>query len=167
MDTKPSLAGTIRHRGKSYLLKELPETNGLRLTELERRIIDARLIGLSLNQLESTELKTSADQIMLQAAAITGCPFPQTDFFAGILANTMMDYLKDFGFGELTLEEIILAMKLNTKGGLRLPSGLEVDKVVFTGLCFNVDFLSKILSNYMVFRNSLDRKFENFIDGYQ
>lgn len=144
----------------------MPETNGLRITEVEHRIIGARLNGLSLSQLDGDEIKTTADQIMLQAAAITGCPFPQTEFFASVLTDTMMDYLKEFGFGELTFDEIVLAMKLNTKGGLRLPTGLEIDKVAFTGTCFNIDFLSKMLSNYMVFRNNLDRKFENFIDGY-
>lgn len=145
----------------------MPDINKIRLTEVEVRIISARLIGLSISQLDKKEIKTTADQIMLQAAAITGCPLPQTEFFASVLTETMMEYLCDFGFGELTLEEIILSMKFNTKGGLRHPTGLEVDKVIFSGTCFNIDFLSKILSNYMIFRNNLDRKFENFIDGYE
>ncbi len=76
-----------------------------------------------------------------------------------------MEYLNEFGYGELTLQEIILAFRLNTHGGLRYPSGLEVERVPFSGVCFNVDFLAKVLANYMAFRNLLDRKFENFLDG--
>lgn len=138
----------------------------MRLTEIERRIVAARLDGFSVIQLDGAAARTTGDQIMLQAAAIVGCPTPQTDFFAEVLTTAMMNYLKDFGYGELTLSEIILAIQLNTQGGLRFPSGLEVEKVPFFGVCFNIDFLSRILSNYMIFRNHLDRKFENFIDGY-
>lgn len=148
------------------MLAELPETSQMRITEVERRIVESRLDGLSVSQLDESATRTTADQIMLQAAAIIGCPTPETEFFAEVVSNTMMNYLKRFGFGELTLAEIILAIELNTQAGLRFPSGLEVEKVPFFGVCFNIDFLSRILSNYMIFRNNLDRKFENFIDGY-
>lgn len=138
----------------------------MRLTEIDRQIIAARLDGFSITQLDESTTRTTADQIMLQAAAIVGCPTPETEFFAEVLSNTMMSYLKKFGFGELTLAEIILAIELNTQAEFRFPSGLEVEKVSFFGVCFNIDFLSRILSNYMIFRNHLDRKLQNFIDGH-
>lgn len=166
MEKTRSLAETIKHRGKNYSLRELPDMRAIRVTEVELRIVNARLVGLSVAQLDAAQVRTTGDQIMLQASAITGCPMPQTDFFAEVLTTTMMNYLIEFGYGELTLTEIVLALQLNTQGGLRLPSGLEVEKVSFFGVCFNIDFLSRILSNYMIFRNNLDRKFENFIDGY-
>jgi hypothetical protein len=39
-------------------------------------------------------------------------------------------------------------------------------KVEFRGNCFNVDFVSNVLSAYMSMRNSVDRKLQNQIDGY-
>lgn len=166
MGKKRSIAEILKHRGRSYLLTDLPGGSLTQLTEIENSIIDSRLTGLSFSQLSESAVRTAVDQIILKTAAITGCPFPQTEFFAEVLTTTLTEYLTEFGFGELTLEEIILAVKLNAKGGLRFPSGMEVEKVNFSGACFNIDFLSKILSNYMALRNNLDRKLENYIDGY-
>lgn len=143
----------------------MPEDK-LRLTEIEKKIVKSRLSGLSFCQLPESELRFTADQIILNAAAISGCPTPETDFFADILTNQINEYISEFGFDDLTVKEIILAFQLNTKGGLRSPSGLEIDKVNFSGHCFNIDFMSGVLSNYMVLRNHLNRKLENFIDGY-
>lgn len=144
----------------------MPETNKAKFNEVEKKIIFSRLEGLSICQLDENESRLVADQIILKSAYIIGCPTPETEFYAEGLAKEMMEYLNEFGFSELTLSEIILALRLNTKGGLRFPTGVEVEKVLFSGTCFNVDFLSKVLSNYMAFRNILDRKIENFIDGY-
>lgn len=143
----------------------MPEDK-LKLTEAEKKIIKNRQIGLSFSQLPENELRFTADQIILNAAAISGCPTPLTDFFAEVLTSQMNEYINDFGFNELTVSEIVLAFQLNTKGGLRHPSGLEIDKVHFSGTCFNIDFMSGVLSNYMALRKHLDRKLENFLDGY-
>lgn len=148
------------------MLTELPET-GIKMTEIENQIIECRLAGLSFCQLDQKAIRVITDKIILNAAAITGCPTPETEFFAEILSEQISIYLEQFGFGELTYEEIILAFRLNTKGGLRHPSGLEIERIEFFGSCFNVDYLSRVLSNYMTLRNYLDRKFENFIDGYE
>jgi hypothetical protein len=138
----------------------------LKLTETEKKIIKNRLIGLSFSQLPEKELRFTADQIILNAAAISGCPTPVTDFFADVLTDQINEFINEFGFHELTIKEIVLAFQLNTKGGLRHPSGLEIDKIHFSGNCFNIDFLSGVLSNYLTLRNHLDRKLENFLDGY-
>lgn len=67
---------------------------------------------------------------------------------------------------EFTESEIQLAMRLNSKAGLRHPSGLEIDQIDFKGLTFNIDYFAKVLNNYSLVRKHLDRKFENMIDGY-
>lgn len=143
----------------------MPEDK-LKLTDAEKKIIKSRQDGPSFSQLTEKELRFTADQIILNAAAISGCPVPITDFFAEVLTNQINEYINEFGFNELTVKEIILAFQLNTKGGLRHPSGLEIDKIHFSGNCFNIDFLSGVLSNYLALRNHLDRKLENFLDGY-
>lgn len=136
----------------------------MKLTEIEKMIIESRLAGESFVDLP--DKKYSCDQIMLKGAAISGCPLPQTEFFADIIGDQICEFIEKFGFAELTMNEIILALQMNSKGGLRFPSGVSVDQIPFVGNCFNIDFLSKVLSNYLILRNILDQKFKNFIDGH-
>lgn len=112
------------------------------------------------------DLRYSIDQIMLRGAAISGCALPATEFFAGFIADELTIFINEFGFREYTLNEILLALRLNSQGGAKTPSGLPIDQVVFSGVCFNVDYISKVLENYKSVRNYLDRKIENQIDGY-
>ena len=135
------------------------------LNEVENKIIAARLDSVSFCQIEQSKIRWHIDQIMLKGAAISGCPLPNTEFFADVISDEIKAFILDFGYEELTYAEIILAMRLNSKGGLKYPSGLELETVVFFGNCFNVDYFAKVISNYMTIRNILDRKLQNFIDG--
>jgi hypothetical protein len=110
-------------------------------------------------------MKLDIDQILLRGAAISGCALPSTEFFAEIIGEELEIFIKDFGYSELTTEEILLAMRLNSRGDFKYP-GETIEKVIFFGNCFNVEYFSKILYNYMVLRNILDRKIQNTIDGY-
>lgn len=112
------------------------------------------------------KIRCSIDQIMFRGAAIAGCPLPQTEYFANYIADELIIFIKEFGYGILTESEVLLALRLNSKGGLRYPSGIEIEQVQFVGSCFNVDFVSKVLYNYRTIRNQLDRRFENQLDGY-
>lgn len=145
----------------------LQELKGLvKKTQVEEKIIDARCKGESFSQMSSGDLRYCIDQIMLRGAAISGCPLPQTEFFAIYIAEELSTFINEFGYGELTYQEVLLAMRLNSGGGLRYPSGIELDQIAFTGSCFNVDYIAKVLANYKDIRLQLDRKFENQIDGY-
>lgn len=137
-----------------------------RLTELERKIASSRITGISVCEMDDKESRLSADRIMFNCAALFGCPLPQTEGFAEILSKELFLFLNEFGYKELTLEEIMLAMRMNARGNLRYPSGMEVEQVQFHGNCFHVDFVSKMLSYYMTMRSNLDTKLKNFIDGY-
>lgn len=111
-----------------------------------------------------TDLRYYIDQIMLRGAAICGCPLPQTEFFAGFIADELSIFINEFGYGEFTYEEILLALRLNSKGGLSTPSGINITQVEFSGTCFNVDYMAKVLSNYLSLRKFLDGRFKNEID---
>ncbi len=147
------------------MLNEIGST-GIKLTELENKIISARLEGLSFNQIDTNKLRWHVDQIMLRGAAISGCVVPATEFFAEIISEEITEFILGFGYGELTYAEILLAMRFNSKGGFKFPTGVELETISFFGYCFNVDYFSKVLSNYNTIRNLLDRKLQNFIDGY-
>lgn len=161
MESKSSI---LKHRGKSYLLQELQHP---KLNEIEKLIIEARINGLSFCQIDDTSIKCGVDDLFIKTAAVTGCSLPQTEFFAAAITDELTVFLNDFGYGDLTFEEMYLAIRMNTKVGLKYPSGVDVDQVEFSGNTFNLQWFSKILSNYMVFRGIVDSKFRNKIDGYE
>lgn len=133
--------------------------------EFENKVIAARLKGFSFSQIEEDKLRWYVDQIMLRGAAISGCVVPNTEFFAEIIAEEVTTFILDFGYKDLTYDEILLALRINAKGGYTYPTGIELETIPFFGNCFNIDYLSKVLSNYMAIRNLLDRKLQNLIDG--
>lgn len=133
----------------------------IQMTPTEAKIFEARLTGVSFSQLSEKDLRISVDQIMLRAAAICGCVLPNTEFFAKFISEEISNFIINFGYGEYTLEEILLAFRINAK--LNSDSG----HIHFTGNCINVDYVAKILANYTIYRIVLDRKFQNKIDGYE
>lgn len=138
-----------------------------KISEPEEKIFKGRLNGRSFCELAGNDLQASVDQIMLRGAAISGCNLPGTDFFAQIISQEIITFINEYGYSELTMAEILTAMRLNAKGGLRWPGGDYIEKVYFSGNCFNIDYLSKILSNYKSLRDYLDRRLQNLIDGYE
>lgn len=124
-------------------------------------------MGLAFCQIDDKNVRWHIDQIMLNGAAISGCSLPNTEFFAEIIADNLLDFILNYGYGDYSYEEILLAMKLNSKGGYLYPSGLELETIVFSGTCFNIDYFSKVISNYSKIRTMLDRKLQNVIDGHK
>jgi hypothetical protein len=147
------------------MLADLPKEK-VKLTELEGMIIEKRLSGPSFCQLRPDLLRVEVDSIILAGAAITGCNLPTTDFFAEAITREIIAFISESGYENLTMEEILFALRVNERDDIRWPSGDYVTQVPFVGNTFNVSFLAKVLANYMRFRKILDRKLENFIDGY-
>jgi hypothetical protein len=104
---------------------------------------------------------------MLRVAAICGCALPNTEFFAKFIAEEITNFILCFGYADLTLEEILLAFRFNAKAGMKYPNGEQIEPIFFTGCCVNVDYIAKVLANYMSIRIFLDRKLQNKIDGYE
>lgn len=96
---------------------------------------------------------------MIRIAGLYGCALPSTEFYARFIADEIKIFFKDFGYGELTLEEILLAFRLNVLPGF--------ETIPFSGLCVNVDFISKVINEYLNTRKLLDRKLQNKLDGYE
>lgn len=128
-------------------------------------IVESRMKGVSFIDDLGRE-KINADQIMLRCASFSGCPLPNTEFFADIISEELVIFISTCGYGGLTQAEILLAIRINYNSALRFPKGLEVERVEFFGNCFNVSYVAKLLANYMQIRNMLDRKFQNYLDGY-
>lgn len=155
----------LKHRGKNFSLtdwrKELSN-----LTQLENLIIDARIDNVSFSSLEGNNLRVACDKIIIKCSAFYGCEMPYTDKFASVLSQEIHHFILTYGYENLSLEEIIIAMEINMNHTLKIPVGIEIQPFEFFGRCVNVSFLSKVLNNYMAIRNLLDRKIQNKIDGY-
>lgn len=126
----------------------------------------ARDNGLSFCEMDELETRVTIDQIMFRGAAISGCALPQTEIFAKFIAEEIETFVLEFGYGELTQEEFLLAMRINAFGKIKNNAGEDLDQVVFFGNSFNVAYLAKILLNYKILRDNLDRKMKNQLDGY-
>ncbi len=137
-----------------------------RLTKQEEQIVQARNIGLSFCELDDLRMRVVIDQIMFRGAAISGCTLPMTETFATFIAEEISSFILDFGYEELTQEEFLLALRINAFGKIKNPAGEDFDQVQFSGNNISVVYLGKILKNYMVLRNNLDRKIQNQLDGY-
>jgi hypothetical protein len=111
--------------------------------------------------------KVFCDRLIFECSAFTGCELPSTDYFADILSNSFLTFFSEMGYHDLTLEEVLLALSINCSHQHKLPPGIEINEVSFFGRNINISFLSKILANYMMIRNYLDRRFQNLIDGHE
>lgn len=142
--------------------------DSLKLTTTEKLIVENRLTGDSLSETYGNDRRHFLDQVVARISAQVGCDLPQTDFFANIVCEEMEGIMVDFGYDQLTLKEVVFAIRMNSSpSSMKLPSGVDLDHVPFSGRLPNGYFLSKVLSNYMMFRKILDGKFTNFIDGYK
>lgn len=143
------------------MLKELK-----RPTKQETQIIEARCSGLSFCELDDLGARVVIDQIMFRGAAISGCSLPMTETFAKFIADEISSFILDFGYGELTQDELILAMRINAFGKIKNPAGEDLEQVQFAGSSINVFYLGKVFYNYKVLRNNLDAKIKNLLDGH-
>lgn len=146
-------------------MRELPDN--IFFSHIEKLIIQKRLCGLSFCQLSEDFAKTEIDRLIIKASTITGCKLPATDFFANALTEEIKNFFEEFNYSKLTMEEIIFSIRVNANGGLKFSSGNDIEQVMFTGHYFNIDYLSKVLYNYRLVRNALDRKLENFLSGHK
>lgn len=139
-----------------------------RRNDNEEKIYEARSTGKSFCDLSELDRRIATDKIMFHGAAASGCILPQTEMFAQVIAEEITTFILDFGYADYTLEEFLLALRINvTAGRIRNPMGEDLEQVQFSGTCINLMYLSKVFNNYRVLRTNLDSKLKNLIDGYE
>lgn len=117
----------------------------------EKRIVDARQVGLALVDLSQDEFEAALTGIIFNISVICGCQLPTHDAHVNALEKEFAIFLKEFGYGNLTPEEILTAFRMNANFRLQ-------DKVETYGALFNIDFAGKVLTQYRDKRWSLDHK---------
>jgi hypothetical protein len=149
------------------MLKELAEKfTKVVASPMNDKILKNRLSGFSIGQLNQSDLKVEVDSIVVRVCSIYGVELPRTELIADVIAKEFMSLLLDFGYEDLTVDEIILAFQFNTVG-VRYPSGFDIDSIPFTGVTFNISFAAKVLGNYMQVRKIMDGMFRNYLEGAQ
>lgn len=146
------------------MLAEL--ANGsIKLTDNEKKIIDLRISGLSVLETPIDESIVLSDLCIFKTSAICGFSLSTSKEFADILNEEFRILLLDFGFSNLTFDEIIMAFRMNARGGYRYSgSGDFIQRVNSYSSFFSIDYAAQVLNNYMAIRNAIDSKIKDFIE---
>ena len=138
----------IRQQGTTFSLNDLgEELKNLKSDEL--RIIKARETGCAISDLNKQEYEAALTGIIFNVAAMCGCQLPTHEAHVNALEKEFTIFLKDYGYDNLTPEEILTAFRMNINFQLR-------DKIEIYGALFNIDFAAKVLSQYRNQRWTLD-----------
>ncbi len=122
---------------------------------------------MSISQIEVADLTEILGDVLINISVITGHKAPANELYLELLIEELKVYLYEYGFDNLTIQEIILAFRLNCKCNFRYPSGDYAEPVSIFGEYISVDYVSRVLHTYLTFRNILDSNLKNIIDGYQ
>jgi hypothetical protein len=155
----------IIHRQKTHLLDSF-DPIATKQSDVDKKIISARLTGDAFGDLDESILNSVYADLLVKIACITGAELPVSESMSKYLVGELDAFLIEFNYAELTEEEILLAFRFNCGNYLRNAGGDYVDNIPLFGKYLSVDYISKVLYNYSVVRFQLDRKLQNFIDGY-
>lgn len=111
-------------------------------------------------------LTSVLEDSLVNISVISGHKIPTDKNYSYLLVKELLVYLYEYGFDNLTIQEIILAFRLNCKCNFRYPSGDYAEPVSIFGEYISVDYVSRVLHTYLTFRNILDSNLKNIIDGY-
>ena len=135
-------------------------------SEIDKKIILARCTGIPIYDIQENEVDASICKLMVQISCISGIGLPENESYWLVFVSELRSYLMEYGFESYTDDEIILAFQLNCGTVMRNAAGDFIEPIQLFGECISVDYVIKVLSNYRQLRNLLDRKLQNFIDGY-
>lgn len=127
------------------------------LSDGELKIVKARQVGVALSDLSPDEFDVALTGIIFNISVICGCQLPTHEAHVNALEKEFTVFLKEFAFDNLTSEEILTAFRMNANFQLR-------EKIETYGAIFNIDFASKVLSQYRSNRHNLDYKISQIFE---
>ena len=137
-----------------------------KVSKVDSLVLEARVDGnLSFSQLGDNMQKSVIRQLILRASAISGLPVSGSQFILDALEDQLCKYLLKFNFENLNESEMELAFQMNQLNNVYVGNLIEIDKVEPFGSFVSVAYMAKVLGNYRILRNAIDRKLKNFIDG--
>lgn len=100
-----------------------------------------------------------ADVAIFKISAISGLTLSSSDKFADILNEEFLIMINDYGFSNLTFEEIVTAFRINAQGNYRTSTGDIIETVNPYSTFFSINYAAKVLNNYMRIRQLVEYKF--------
>ena len=74
--------------------------------------------------------------------------------------------LRKSKFNSISLEEMVLAFRINSQCDWKYSSGEDVETIEIFGNHISVHYIAKVLSNYVLLRSGVEKEIGNIIDGY-
>jgi len=143
-------------QGQTVTLTEL-NVNSLNFNSIDKSVINARMQGEAICDIRKEELSILADVSIFKIAAIVGFSLPTSDKFADVLNEELLILLNQFGYSEITFEELILAFRINAQN-YRTPSGETLNPIIPYSTFFSINFAASVLNKYMQIRKIVENK---------
>lgn len=116
------------------------------------------MTGTSVCDTPKEQLDVLTEVAIFRISAIAGFNLTANDKFADTLNEEFLLLINDYGFSELTFDEIITAFRFNAKGTFKYPSGHVVETVKSYSTFFSINYAAKVLENYKAIRLALDSR---------
>ena len=117
-----------------------------KLNNTDRVIIKSRLIGDAICDIPKEQLSVLSDVSIFKISAICGFTLPSSEKFADILNEEFLIMLMEFGFSELTFDEIISAFRINAQGTYRTNGGDTIETVIPYSTFFSINYAEAVLT---------------------
>lgn len=115
----------------------------------ETLIVKARSKGIAFDDMSEQQFDAALTGIIFNISVICGCQLPVNENHINALEKEFSIFLKDYGYTNLTSEEILTAFRMNAAGQLQ-------DKIEVYGSVFNLDYAGKVIRQYRDKRFHLD-----------
>jgi len=143
----------------------------LKLNKIDKAVINARLSGDAICDIRKEELSVLADVAIFKIAAIAGLSLPTSDKFADVLNEELLILLTEFGYTDITFEELVLAFRINYQH-YRTSGGHVFQPIIPYSTFFSINYASAVLDNYKSIRQIIERKIveqvgEDMFDKYK
>lgn len=131
------------------------------MRDYEKKIIKNRLSGVQVYKMKEDELKVLGDVCIFKIAAISGFSLSTDGTFSDVLRDEFLTFLNEYGFGDLTFDEIITAFRFNAHGNIKTYWNESIEQVKPYSSFFNLNYAGEVLNIYMKLRNLLDSRLLN------
>jgi len=105
-------------------------------------------------------------ELVLRISVLAGVDEPKTERALNIFIEELWGLLSLPKFQSLSFDEVIFSFRLNTEVDARYVSNEYIDQIEPINSKLSIDFISKVLSNYMGLRVGVENLIKNVIDGY-
>jgi hypothetical protein len=129
----------------------------LKINNIELAILKARMRSEPIQVVDKKKYSVLADVAIFKIAAIVGLSLPTSEKFADVLNEELLILLTEFGYNDLTFDELVLAFRVNSQY-YRTPQGDTINPIIPYSSFFSINYASAVLNNYKRIRSIVDMK---------